>query len=194
MVYKLFHISWFFFFCIALLFLFCISKYWLKFFFYFLGFLVNCCDSCLSYWQLMNYTYFFFYFTALINELCLQNDILQVSNFLFLSIDWCYNRLIPPLVLLSPLTFLTIFLIDDDYWIVIAATLIELTYIFAINWSMTLTFFLDFFFISLSDSTEFHEIGRKWRREKGCIFFFFWQIAPYPKISTIPHSIFLFSN
>lgn len=118
----------------------------------------------------------------------------QASNFLFLSIDWCYNRLIPPLVLLSPLTFLTIFLIDDDYQSVIAATLIELTYIFAINWSMTLTFFLDFFFISLSDSTEFHEIGRRWRREKGCIFFFFWQIAPYPKISTIPHSIFLFSN
>lgn len=98
--------------------------------------------------------------------------LVKLQTFFFSPIDWCYNRLIPPLVLLSPLTFLTIFLIDDDYWIVIAATLIELTYIFAINWSMTLTFFLDFFFISLSDSTEFHEIGRKWRREKGCIFFF----------------------
>lgn len=120
--------------------------------------------------------------------------LVKLQTFFFSPIDWCYNRLIPPLVLLSPLTFLTIFLIDDDYWIVIAATLIELTYIFAINWSITFTFFLDFFFISLSDSTEFHEIGRRWRREKGCIFFFFWQIAPYPKISTIPHSIFLFSN
>lgn len=120
--------------------------------------------------------------------------LVKLQTFFFSPIDWCYNRLIPPLVLLSPLTFLTIFLIDDDYQSVIAATLIELTYIFAINWSMTLTFFLDFFFISLSDSTEFHEIGRRWRREKGCIFFFFWQIAPYPKISTIPHSIFLFSN
>lgn len=107
--------------------------------------------------------------------------LVKFQTFFFSPIDWCYNRLIPPLVLLSPLTFLTIFLIDDDYWIVIAATLIELTYIFAINWSMTLTFFLDFFFISLSDSTEFHEIGRRWRREKGCIFFFFLANCTLPK-------------
>ena len=33
-----------------------------------------------------------------------------------------------------------------------------------------LNLFLDFFFISLSDSTEFHEIGKE-EEGKGCIFF-----------------------